>query len=161
MANTPMPSTTAASRALASGTTRFWIPCTRREAAEESSRTERTRRRGKVRLEKHMVKALPKKVPSQPSTPSAMGRSKEDPSLRFGGGQIDSNRLQRRKIEAAISESGLDAFAAFADGIIRQAHHVEDARLARPNVYLDLDEVGIDSKHGGADSECLPKQDSV
>ena len=79
------------------------------------------------------------------------GKVKRGAFLAYvGGGQIDRNCLKRRVIEAAIAQGGLDAFAAFADGVIGQAHYVEDACLAGSYVYLNLDEVGVNSKDGGA-----------
>ena len=55
------------------------------------------------------------------------------------------------KVEAAILQRGLDALAAFLDGDVGQADDVEVAHAARANVHLDFDEVGVDSKHGGAE----------
>jgi hypothetical protein len=78
-----------------------------------------------------------------------------------GGGQIDCNYLKRGIIETAIAQGRLDAFAAFADGVIGQTDHVKDACLARAHVHLDLDQVGVNPKDGGAVCfEEHPKQEA-
>ncbi len=69
-----------------------------------------------------------------------------------GGRQIHGDALQG-KIEAAILQRGLDAFAAFLHRDVRQAHDVEIARASRADVHLHLDQVGVDAKHRGA--ECF------
>jgi hypothetical protein len=58
--------------------------------------------------------------------------------------------LKRRVIEAAVAQGSLDAFAAFADGIIGQTDYIEDACLSGADVDLNLDEVGVNSKDSGA-----------
>jgi hypothetical protein len=55
-----------------------------------------------------------------------------------------------RKLEAAIAESGLDAFAAFLDGIVRQANDVEVLHTGGTHVDFDLDQIGIDAVDGSA-----------
>ena len=151
-----MPSTTAASRALASGTTTLLDAAfARRQAPPKARRARSARcRRAKVRREKRSESSsLPKNVPWQPRIAERHGQIERRAFLAdVGGRQIDRDGLRRRIIEAAIAQRGLDALAAFVHGIVRQAHDVEIARLAGPDVHLDLDEVGVDSKHGGADT---------
>jgi hypothetical protein len=68
------------------------------------------------------------------------------------GSEVDGYRLLRGKIEAAIPERRADALAALLYGKVRQADDVEIALEAWANVYLDLDEVGVDSKDRSAES---------
>jgi hypothetical protein len=48
-----------------------------------------------------------------------------------------------RKLEAAIAQCGLDAFAAFLDG-------VEVLHTRRAHVDFHLDEIGVEAVDGGA-----------
>ena len=155
-ANTCIPSTTAASRAFASGTTTFVIPRSRAASAAESApRTERTPPSSDSSPRKtYESRILPKNVPWQPSTPSAIGRSNAEPSLRISAGaRFTVTILREGKIEAAVPQRGLDSLAAFFHGDVRQSDDVETALIARTNVHLNLDEVGVDSEHSRA--ECF------
>ena len=67
-----------------------------------------------------------------------------------GGREIYGDRLIRRKIEAAISERGLNSLAAFFHRDVRQADDVEISLVARPDVHLDFDEIGINAEDCGA-----------
>ena len=50
-----------------------------------------------------------------------------------------------RKLEAAIAQRGLDAFAAFLDGIVGQADDVEVLHAGGADVDFHLDEVSVDA----------------
>lgn len=57
-----------------------------------------------------------------------------------------------RKLEAAIAEGGLDAIAAFLDGVARQTDRVETLHACRAHVDVDLDlyDGGVDAADGEA-----------
>ncbi len=121
-AKTSMPSTTAASRAFVSGTTTALILFSRAASAAESApRTERTCPSSDSSPRKiYWSSRLPKNAPWQPRIESAIGRSKAEPSLRMSAGARLTVTLMQREIVAAIFQRGLDAFAAFLDGDVRQ-----------------------------------------
>jgi hypothetical protein len=73
----------------------------------------------------------------------------------IGGGEIDGDRMPGRKIEAAIAQSGANAFAAFFHGDVRQADDREMALVRRHDVHLGFDEICVNAEHGCA--ECLAK----
>ena len=83
-----MPSTTAASRALASGTTIIAMPLARARQALQTARREPGERcrRAKLAKEHALIEVFPKKCPWHPRRPSAMGRSNAEPSLRMSAG---------------------------------------------------------------------------
>lgn len=70
-----------------------------------------------------------------------------------GGRQIYRDGKVSRKIEAAIFQRGLGAFAALLHGDVRETDHIEIARLAGADVDLDFDQVGVNAINGGA--ECF------
>jgi hypothetical protein len=50
----------------------------------------------------------------RPTRPSAIGRSNAEASFaKVGRGEMNGHALTMRKLEAAIAQCGLDAFAAF------------------------------------------------
>lgn len=55
-----------------------------------------------------------------------------------------------RKLEAAIAEGGLDAIAAFLDGVARQTARVETLHACGAHVDLDLYDGGVDAADGEA-----------
>jgi hypothetical protein len=55
-----------------------------------------------------------------------------------------------RKLETAIAQCGLYAFAAFLDGVVRQADHVEILHAGGTHVDFHLDKIGVDAIDGGA-----------
>jgi hypothetical protein len=59
----------------------------------------------------------------------------------------------RGKIKTAVSQRGLDPFAALLHGNIGQSDHVEAALIRGANVRLYFHEVGVNPKNSGA--ECL------
>lgn len=67
-----------------------------------------------------------------------------------GGSKINGYSLAMRKLETAIAERGFDSFAAFLDGIVRQAHDVEILHAGRTHVDFHLDEVGVDAVYRSA-----------
>jgi len=82
----------------------------------------------------------------------AIGKSRPEPSFRnVGGGQVDCYALTIRKFEATISQCAPDALTAFFYGIVGEVHYVEVLHARGTYVYLNLDEVGVDSVHGRTD----------
>ena len=69
------------------------------------------------------------------------------------GRQIYGDDRAEGKIESAIPHRGLDSFAAFFDGNVRQSDNAETALIARTDIHLDFDEVRIDAEYGRA--ECF------
>ena len=69
----------------------------------------------------------------------------------IGGREIHGDRMLEWKIEAAVSQRGFDALAAFLHGVVRQADDVEAEFIGLRHVHLNLDEVGVDSKNRGAE----------
>ena len=106
---------------------------------------------------------FPKKVPWHPMTPSAIGRSNAEPSLRMSAGaRLIVTAMRRGEIETAISQRGLDALAAFLHGNVRQADDVEAALIRGANVRLHFHEVGVNSKYRGAEGlEEHPKAEGL
>ena len=88
-------------------------------------------------------------APVVPRMPSAMGRSNPEPSFFTSAGARFTVMFCKGNCQAAVLDGGLDALAAFAHGGIRQADGHEHA-LARGDVNLHLDGVGINAKDGGA-----------
>jgi hypothetical protein len=56
-----------------------------------------------------------------------------------------------RELSPRIRSPAFDALAAFLDGIVRKADDVEILHSTGADVYLDLDEVGVDTVDRGAD----------
>ncbi len=69
--------------------------------------------------------------------------------------KINRHALPMRKLEAAISQCGLDAFPAFFYGVIRQANDVEIGHARRAYIHLHFNQVGVDAVDRSA--ECLEK----
>ncbi len=151
-ANTSIPSTTAASRALASGTTTALILCSRAASAAERDSAHRAHLpiQRKLAQKNILIELL-----AEERALAAQNRKRHRQIERrtflanVGGRQIDGDAL-KRKLVAAIFQRGLDAFAAFLHGNVRQADNIEIAGLARADVHLDLHEVGVNAKHSGA-----------
>ena len=68
-----------------------------------------------------------------------------------GRREIDGHTLPVGEFVAAVFQRGLDSFAAFLDGVVRQSDNIEVLHSRRADVYLDLDEIGINPVHRGAD----------
>ena len=68
----------------------------------------------------------------------------------IGGREIDGYALTMGKLEAAVAESGLNAFTAFLDGVVRQTHDVEVLHAGGTDIDFDVDEVGVDAVDGSA-----------
>jgi hypothetical protein len=87
-ANTLTPSTTAASRAFASGTAIDFNPLSRAASAAESApRTGRTPPSSdNSPRNMHWSSGFPKNCPMHPASPKAMGKSNPEPSLRTSAG---------------------------------------------------------------------------
>jgi hypothetical protein len=70
---------------------------------------------------------------------------------QIGGSEINGDALAVGKFKATIAKSGFDPLTAFLDGVVKKADDVEVLHATGANVYLDLDEVGVDTVDGGAD----------
>jgi hypothetical protein len=68
------------------------------------------------------------------------------------GSEIDGDALAVREFVAAIAHGGLDAFAAFFDGVVGEADDVEVLHASGADVDLDFDEVSVDAIDGGTES---------
>ncbi len=66
--------------------------------------------------------------------------------------QVYGYDVRRGKIEPAISQRGPNSLAAFLNGIVRQADHVESSLEGGRDIHLNLNEVGVNPKHSGAES---------
>jgi hypothetical protein len=73
----------------------------------------------------------------------------------IGRCEIDGDRVAGRKIEAAIAQSGADAFAAFFHCNVRQSDDREMALESRDDVHFRFDQISVHAEHGCA--ECLKK----
>src|SRR5215467_14794362 len=149
-----MPSTTAASRALASGTASDCRPLSRAaRAAESAPRTGRTLPSSESSPRNIILLTdFPKNWPMQPARPRAMGRSKAEPSfLTSAGARLMVTPCPVGKFEAAIAQCGFDSFPAFFDGVVRQTDYIEVLHVGGTDVHFDFDELGIDAKHSGAE----------
>src|SRR5882724_3358098 len=123
-----MPATTAASRALASGTASAMRPDSRAASAADSA--PRTGRMLPSRESSPrniiLLMGLPKNWPMQPARPSAMRRSNAEPSfLTVGGSEIYCDALTVWEFDAAIAKVRFDSLTALFHGVIRQTDNVE------------------------------------
>jgi hypothetical protein len=63
---------------------------------------------------------------------------------------MDSHALAMGKLEATVAKRGLNAFAAFLDGVVREADDVEILPTGGPDVDFDLNEAGVDALNRSA-----------
>src|SRR5437667_384062 len=77
---------------------------------------------------------------------SSRARSANSPA-RSRGGQVDGDTLQRKRV-ARVRDRGVHPLPPFLYGALRQPHGREGGEAVR-DVGLDLDEIGVDTEHGG------------
>jgi hypothetical protein len=69
--------------------------------------------------------------PDVASTPSAIGRSNDDPALRTSAGARLTVIAMRGKLEAGVANREADPVAALANGRVREADHSEWTAIRR------------------------------
>ncbi len=86
-----------------------------------------------------------------PTSPRAIGKIESGAFFaNIGGCEIYGHTLAMRKFVAAIAHGGLDALAAFLDGVVWEADDVEVLNARGTNVNLNLYKVGVDSVNRSA-----------
>ena len=87
--------------------------------------------------------------PDVASSPSAIGRSNDEPALRTSAGARLTVMRWCGNSKPGVADRRPDAVAALADGRVGQPHHREVGQ-AEGDIDLDVDGIGFDAEHGGA-----------
>src|SRR5206468_4147118 len=66
------------------------------------------------------------------------------------GSEVNRHSLSVRELESAVSQRAFDPLAAFFDRVVRQPHDVEVLHARGADIYLDFNEVGVNSVYRSA-----------